>query len=69
MLGTAVITWAYNLGGKGYEIRAIAYFAMYILAVNVSGGHFNPATSLAVYLTEAESKSRNTRYLIAVIIF
>lgn len=69
MIGTAVVTWSYNLVYKSDEIRAVAYFVMYILAVNVSGGHFNPATSLAVYMTESESKSRNTRYLIAVIIF
>ncbi len=25
---------------------------MYLVAYNVSGGHFNPATSLAVFLTE-----------------
>jgi glycerol uptake facilitator-like aquaporin len=65
-LGAAVVTWAYNIANKDPQIRAAAFFIIYLLAVNVSGGHFNPAVSVAVYLTEKEN--RNLRYLICAIV-
>jgi|LauGreDrversion4_2_1035121.scaffolds.fasta_scaffold213684_2 glycerol uptake facilitator-like aquaporin len=68
-LGTAVVTYAYNLGYKNYEIRAGAYLAVYLFAVNISGGHFNPATSLAVYLTEKDKRNKNLSYLLSVMLF
>jgi len=61
-----VITWAYNIADKNPQIRAAAFFIIYLLAVNVSGAHFNPAVSVAVYLTEKEN--RNMRYLIWAIV-
>ena len=63
-LGSALITWAYNLTLKDAWLRAVAYFIGYIFAVNVSGAHFNPAISLAVYLTER--KNENLTYLLLV---
>lgn len=68
MLGSAIVTWAYNLGYKNTTLRAVAYLVGYLFAVNVSGAHFNPATSVAVYLTEKDQKQKNLRYLIVVII-
>lgn len=32
----------------------MSYFAFWVLAVSISGAHFNPATSLAVYLAEGK---------------
>ena len=57
--GTALVTYAYNLSydeGSGNManplIRGFAYFAGWMIACSVSGAHFNPATSLAVFIYE-----------------
>jgi Major intrinsic protein len=65
-IGAAVITYAYTLTNKDSFLRSVAYFACYVVSVNVSGAHFNPATTLAVYLTEkeGEKRSKNFKYLI-----
>ena len=62
-LGTALVTWAFNLGLKDDLIRAMAFMAAYIIAYNVSGAHFNPAITIAVLIKEGEKN------LIANIIF
>ena len=41
-------------------VRAYTYFIAWIIAYNVSGAHFNPATSFAVYITEQKWKSWGT---------
>jgi glycerol uptake facilitator-like aquaporin len=43
---------------------------MYLFAVHASGAHFNPATSLAVYLSEkgVEKRKSNLRYLLCVML-
>jgi glycerol uptake facilitator-like aquaporin len=51
-LGTALVTSAFNLGAKNAMVRAGAYLGAYLFASSVSGAHFNPATTVAVYLTE-----------------
>lgn len=66
-IGSALVTWAYNLGRKNYMIRAAAYLAGYLFAAGVSGAHFNPATSIAVYLAEKKKQANNT-YLATVIV-
>src|ERR1035437_6977197 len=53
-LGTAIVTYAFNLGLQNGQVRATAYFIAYILAASISGAHFNPATSLAVFLYEKQ---------------
>lgn len=65
-VGSAVITYAFTLTNKDPFMRSVAFFACYIIAVNVSGAHFNPATTLAVYLTEksGDKRASNLRYLI-----
>ena len=65
--GTALVVYAFNLSLQSAWIRAVAYFSAYIFAVHVSGSHFNPATSLAVFLTENKYKEQ-LRYFIAVMI-
>jgi glycerol uptake facilitator-like aquaporin len=34
--------------------RGFAYFVGWMIAVAVSGAHFNPATTLAVYIAEGK---------------
>ena len=56
--GAALVTYAYNLGYRHNEnfcnplLRSIAYFIGWMIACSVSGAHFNPATSLAVFIYE-----------------
>jgi len=67
-LGTAIVTAAFNLSTKVAMVRAGAYLGVYLFAGGVSGGHFNPATTLAVYLSEKEHKESNKRYMISAIV-
>lgn len=53
-LGTFAIVYAFNATGNNYAGRAIGYFAFWVLAVAISGAHFNPATTLGVYLSEGK---------------
>ena len=71
--GTALVVYSFSLsafldGSNSQDqwVRATAYFAAYIFAVHVSGSHFNPATTLAVYIIEKKYKE-NLKYFIAVI--
>jgi glycerol uptake facilitator-like aquaporin len=51
--GTAVLVYSYNvITGDAVRARPLAYFMMWVLAFKVSGAHFNPATSLAVFFCE-----------------
>ncbi|CDW77876.1 mip family channel protein [Stylonychia lemnae] len=57
--GAAFVTYAYNLSyqERGQAmcnplIRGFAYFIGWMIACSVSGAHFNPATSLAVFIYE-----------------
>ena len=68
LLGTALITSAYNMGGHLSLIRALSYMAGYLVAVNVSGAHFNPATSLAVYMINRNKGGPGLAYLVIVMI-
>ena len=42
-LGTALTVYAYNYTAASYMGRGFAYFIGWILAVSISGAHFNPA--------------------------
>lgn len=53
-LGSALIVYAFNFTAASYMGRGFAYFLGWIVAASVSGAHFNPATSLAVYLVEGK---------------
>lgn len=68
LLGTALITSAYNMSFHFSYIRALAYMAGYFIAVGVSGAHFNPATSLAVYMINRNKGGPGLIYLIIVMI-
>ncbi len=58
-LGTAFVTASYmvNVSGTSALTRAFAYFICFIIAYNVSGAHFNPATSMAVFISERKCKN------------
>ena len=52
MLGTSVIMYAFMVGGTFDASAKLVTFFMMLIAWNVSGGHFNPAISLGVYVSE-----------------
>ena len=56
VIGTAVWVIAFNYGEKDYFIRAISYFATYMICSNISGAHCNPAVTLGVYIASKEYK-------------
>jgi glycerol uptake facilitator-like aquaporin len=53
-IGTAIVVSSFNFTQASYMGRAFAYFVGWLIAVSVSGAHFNPAVSLAVYLAEGK---------------
>ena len=52
--GSALTVYAFNFTTANYYARAFSYTIGWIIAVSVSGAHFNPATSIAVYLAEGK---------------
>lgn len=63
-LGTAVMIYAFNFTKASYMGRAFAYFVMWMISVSVSGAHFNPATTLAVYIAEGKFMRQLVRLLV-----
>ena len=61
--GAALITYSYNFNPTDYQTRAFSYFVAWLFAVSISGAHFNPATTLAVYLYEQKYRD-NLQYFI-----
>lgn len=53
-MGACLMVYSYNLThqSSGAFGRPLAYIIGYLLAVQISGAHFNPATTLAVWTTE-----------------
>lgn len=47
-LGTAWLVFSFNCG----YMQPLGYFIWWIIAYKVSGAHFNPAITVAVYITE-----------------
>ena len=62
-LGSAVWVFAYNYSSNTSLVRAFAYFATFVIASTVSGAHFNPAVTLAVYLQSGEYR-KNFLYML-----
>lgn len=50
--GTAMMIYAYNFADGSDYARSFTYFVAWIIAVSISGAHFNPATTLAVFINE-----------------
>ena len=64
-LGTALVTYSFSLGGsKPHLVRAYAYFIGWLIAFHVSGAQFNPAVTLAVFITERQTKNWLSLFLI-----
>ena len=63
-IGSAIVVTSFNFTYASYLGRAISYFITWILAVSVSGAHFNPATSLAVYISEGKYARQLGRLLL-----
>jgi glycerol uptake facilitator-like aquaporin len=55
--GTALMVYTYNFADGDSITRSIAYLVGWMFAVTVSGAHFNPATTLAVFIYEKNFKS------------
>jgi len=53
-IGTAFVVYALNCGAFA---RPFVYFMFWVVAYKVSGAHFNPATSLAVFIVEKQMKN------------
>lgn len=64
-IGSAMWVLAFNYTYNDYFSRAAVFFFTWIIASTVSGAHFNPAISLAVYLAQRKYK-KLFGYLIAV---
>mgnify|MGYP002632077514 CR=1 FL=1 len=51
-LGTACLLITFNWSGPDAQAIAISIFASIIMYGQVSGGHFNPAVTIAVFIKE-----------------
>lgn len=67
-LGSAIIAYAYNLGNQNQTVRCAAYMIGFLFAYHISGAHFNPATSLAVLLTERKIGEDLTYFLLVMLV-
>lgn len=67
-LGTALIVYAYNYTAADYMQRAFAYFVGWMIAVSISGAHFNPATTLGVYLAEGKYLRQLGRLILYILV-
>ena len=63
-IGSAIVVTSFNYTEPSYMGRGFAYFIGWIIAVSVSGAHFNPAVSLGVYLAEGKYTRQIGRLII-----
>ncbi len=54
--GTALMVYAFNFADGNATARSLSYLVGWMFAVTVSGAHFNPATTLAVFIYEKNFK-------------
>ena len=66
-IGTWLVTSAYLFASPTGEFRISTYFFMWVLSAGISGAHFNPATTLAIFFC-MEDKKKYTAYTILVIL-
>jgi aquaporin Z len=77
MIGTCMLVLAINFGSKSgstlvlYQAEAIS-LTLFLLAFSlgpISGGHFNPAVTVAVFIKEGKKNySKNIVYAIQIIV-
>ncbi len=65
--GSALMVYAFNFSGDNGLTRSLAYLIGFFFAVTVSGAHFNPATTLAVFVYEKNFKE-HAKFLILYIL-
>lgn len=53
-MGSAAMVYGYNFTHTAYAGRALTYFMWWLIAVSTSGAHFNPATTIGVYIAEGK---------------
>lgn len=52
--GTMGLLFAINVGGGDAAAICVTLFALLLICASVSGSHFNPAVTLAVYFAEKD---------------
>lgn len=62
--GTALWVYSFNFTFASYFGRAFCYFIGWMLFVAVSGAHFNPATTLGVYIAEGKYAKQIGRLIV-----
>ena len=63
-----IITIYFGGGNSFFKFYGFGLLIGYLFASEISGAHFNPAISLAIYLWEGKYKE-NRNYIIAVMLF
>lgn len=54
-IGSAFVTTAFTISDSDSQARAFAYFIMYVVASHICGAHFNPATTIACFITDKQA--------------
>jgi glycerol uptake facilitator-like aquaporin len=62
--GTSMVVYSFNFAKADYMARGFTYFVGWLMAVSISGAHFNPAVTLAVYLVEGKYRRQFLRLLL-----
>ena len=65
MLGTALYIYGIIMTGTAASIP-VSLFASIIIFGAITGGHFNPAVSMGVYLAEGKNYSKNLIFLLMI---
>ena len=68
LTGTCLLMLACNLAGDENLLVPLAYFALVTCFYEVSGGHFNPAVSIGVWISE-KRYVHNLLFLISISLF
>lgn len=67
LLGSALMTYSYSLSSQSSGVRGAAYLIGWIIASTLSGAHFNPAVTIAVYIFERQFKTY-LRYMLFILL-
>jgi glycerol uptake facilitator-like aquaporin len=65
-LGTSMLTLGYNFTNDGAAV-AFSLFVGILIANKVSGGMFNPAVSIAVYVSSGKIKTHILLFIITIL--